>query len=230
MRISELAIKYEKKRHWFRYLGFSLEWLILSKIPFLAKRMYEFSINERIVEYPFVHSNIGLEKGKILDVGSGNSKLPIELASRGYQVYTIDLISYFPLLRHQNLTFVQGDIRKTSFENNFFDVITAVSSLEHVDDDPDGDKKAMSEIARILKVGGKVIITVPFGKRAVTTSRRVLERVYDLSTLKELLSGFQVEKIEYAIKTGGSWVPASLEDVEGSRGVAMVVGKKPSQT
>ena len=106
MEIREQAIKYEPKRRFFRYLRFSLEWLILNKIPFLAKRMYEFSVNERIVEYPFVHANINLEKGKILDVGCGPSKLPIELASRGYQVYAIDLQEYFPLLRHQNFTFV----------------------------------------------------------------------------------------------------------------------------
>jgi SAM-dependent methyltransferase len=227
MQITELAIKYEPKRRFFRYLRFSLEWLILNKIPFLAKRMYEFAITERIVEYPFVHSNIGLKKGRILDVGCGNSKLPIELASRGYQVYAIDLQPYFPLLTHPIFKFVQGDIRKASFGDSFFDVVIAVSTIEHIGmehfDDPEGDLKASQEIARITQVGGKLIITVPFGKRFIP---RKGFRIYDFSRLKELLSPFEIEKIEYAIYKDRSWVPASQQEVQDFWAVAMVVAKK----
>jgi len=63
-----------------------------------------------------------------------------------------------------------------------------------------GDKRALHEIARILKVGGKVIITVPFGKRFVSTSAGF--RAYDYRHLRELLSEFEIEKIEYAINRG----------------------------
>jgi ubiquinone/menaquinone biosynthesis C-methylase UbiE len=48
------------------------------------------------------------------------------------------------------------------FPNNFFNKITAISSVEHILPIEDGDIKAFREIARTLKVGGKAIITVPY--------------------------------------------------------------------
>jgi SAM-dependent methyltransferase len=126
-------------------------------MPWLTDKLFHLVINERIVDYSFVHQNIGLDgKGRILDVGCHGSKLVIELASLGYETYSIDGIEY--PLQHPNFTFVQGDICKTPFPDDFFDAVTAVSTIEHIGlgryEDPtysNGDKKAVKEIKRILK-------------------------------------------------------------------------------
>jgi 2-polyprenyl-3-methyl-5-hydroxy-6-metoxy-1,4-benzoquinol methylase len=120
------------------------------------------SFEAKLIEYHFVHSNImnrktGI-KQRILDIGCCGSKLPIELAKFGHEVYGIDVGNYpDPKL----FTFVQGDIRQMPFGDEFFDVVTAVSTVEHIGLGrygdpiaPDGDMEAMEEIKRVLKQGG----------------------------------------------------------------------------
>ena len=57
--------------------------------------------------------------------------------------------------------------------------------------------------------------------------------MYDLSSLKELLSSLRIEKVRYFEKSGQNWLPASLNDVKNVeceenivRAVALVVAKK----
>lgn len=52
------------------------------------------------------------------------------------------------------------DITDIKFENNCFDFIICNHVLEHVKD----DKKAMSELCRVLKTGGEAILQVPISK------------------------------------------------------------------
>lgn len=53
---------------------------------------------------------------------------------------------------------VKMDIHEIPFEDNYFDIIFCNHVLEHVDD----DKKALSEMRRVLKPGGWAILQVPF--------------------------------------------------------------------
>lgn len=52
------------------------------------------------------------------------------------------------------------DITDISFKDNTFDIIFCSHVLEHIED----DKKAMSELLRVLKPKGLAILQVPFGK------------------------------------------------------------------
>jgi len=51
----------------------------------------------------------------------------------------------------------QGDICAMPFEDASFDLVLATDIIEHVDD----DETALAEIARVLKPGGAVLVTVP---------------------------------------------------------------------
>ncbi len=52
---------------------------------------------------------------------------------------------------------IKTDIRKMIFENNKFDFVICNHVLEHID----AEQKAMKEILRVLKPGGKAILQVP---------------------------------------------------------------------
>ncbi len=51
----------------------------------------------------------------------------------------------------------QGDVCAMPFEDNSFDLVLATDIIEHVDD----DAQAVREIARVLRPGGRAIVTVP---------------------------------------------------------------------
>lgn len=234
------------RRNLYRFLQFTPLQVLNHFIPWLADKLFVYKPTDRLLEYPFIHQNIPFNgKGsKILDIGSGNSTLPLELASKGYQVWAIDLKrGYLRSIRHSNFTFIQGDIRRPNFQDDFFDIVTAVSSIEHIgldgrEVDFGGDKVALQQIFRILKAGGKLLITVPFGKRGVYHRKgHPYWRVHDLSSLTELLAGFEIKMIKFGLREEVSYRPASLEEVRDidslsqpvyvcSKAIAMVVARK----
>ncbi|NIA11303.1 MAG: methyltransferase domain-containing protein [Nitrospiraceae bacterium] len=81
-------------------------------------------------EYEFAMNNIPSKGNRISDVGSTGSLFPLKLAKKGYEVYAIDVREYHE--KHPNLTVVSTDIENTPFSDDFFDVITCVSTIEHI--------------------------------------------------------------------------------------------------
>lgn len=60
---------------------------------------------------------------------------------------------------------IKMDIRNIPFEDNIFDIIFCNHVLEHIDD----DNKAMTEMLRVLRPGGWIILQVPIERdRAIT--------------------------------------------------------------
>lgn len=154
-------------------------------------------INERIVEIPFVLQSIPSDRNqRILDVGCTESSLSLHLASIGYRVTGVDMRD-FPYV-HPNFRFRRADIMNVGFEDESFDVVTCVSTLEHIglgfysdnEDSDNADKKAISEIERVLRQEGALILSVPFGRFKKTAQ----QRIYDLSRLRSLLERFTVRE------------------------------------
>jgi len=164
----------------------------------------------RIVEYPWTLRNVP-SAGKVLDVGSSGSQLPIMLVCLGYNVWTFDVRKYEYADVSKNLHSISGDIRKTEIATGFFDIVTAVSTIEHIGlgrygdaADPEGDRNAMKEIKRIMASNGTLLMTVPFGKRFTSS----LHRVYDTDTLYSILEGFKIQSVEFFVKTNQLWIKA----------------------
>lgn len=191
---------------------------------------------ERVVEYPFVCQVLGEPRGMLLDIGSAHTRLPIALASRGYRVVGLDYLPY--PYRHPNLRAVRGDAMRCPFAAKSFDAILAVSVIEHVGighyGDPArdiGDRETVQEIARLLKPGGRAILTVPFGRAATDPSKRV----YDPARLAGLLAPLLVTRREYAWGREGLWTPcteseAATADWSGStRAVALIAATTPQE-
>lgn len=205
-------------------------------IPSCSSTIRQTIIHDRHLEYSFVLQNLECPKGaKVLDVGFVGSGLPFFLVSLGYDTYGVD-IRKFPVRYPFN--FFREDIRHTSFPDEYFDRIIAVSTLEHIglkgsfgsDQDPKGDRKAINEMSRILKQNGKMLITLPYGKAMIVPSRY---RIYDDSQLARLIksNNLKVEKTEYYKEIEDEngfmwWRPALKSKVRNTVGFHAVVALK----
>jgi len=93
---------------------------------------------------------------------------------------------------------VLGDMTKSDLSNESFDLVVSVEVLEHVE----MDEKFVSEVCRVLKRGGKFIMTTPNGDY-VENHNRDHKRHYKRAELVSLLSKyFQTVNVEYAIAGG----------------------------
>lgn len=174
---------------------------------------------DRYVEYPFVVRNLPPLPARVLDVGCAGSFFPLILAGFGYDVYAIDVREYAILnaMRIAHFTFSKEDIRKTSYPDNFFDSVFAVSTIEHIglsgrygmNEDSVGDQTALNEMARILKASGCIVLTVPFGKARVV---RPHHRIYDKSKIMQLVGKLKIDNEEYYLRNPqGDWQSCSQE-------------------
>jgi len=185
---------------------------------------------ERVVEYPFVFQNLDGESGLILDMGCCHSRLPIALASRGFKTIGLDFSPY--PFRHPNMLAVRGDAMRSPFATASFGAILAISVIEHVGighyHDPvgdRGDRATVKEIARLLRPGGRALITVPCGHSRVDT----FQRIYEPAEVRDLLEALSVIRVEYAWSPNGLWTPCTEADArtmeweQGGRAVALAV-------
>jgi SAM-dependent methyltransferase len=81
---------------------------------------------------------------------------------QGYEVHGLDISPYIVRRANENFagkehTFIESDIRDIKFPDNTFDYIYTMGTIEHIPD----YRKAIKEIYRVLKPGGKAIIGVP---------------------------------------------------------------------
>ena len=131
----------------------------LRTLPFLTAQATQ-------AEAEFVIEAMGLAPGaNVLDVGCGYGRHAMELAARGYHVVGLDLST--PLLvrggeeaqrRGLTINFVRGDMRELDFENQFEAAYCLFSTFGYFDDET--NKKTLTNIARALKPGGKVLIEI----------------------------------------------------------------------
>lgn len=112
----------------------------------------------------------------ILDIGPGSSTFSYYLASKGAKVTTIDLSKpmekrWYVEERKQDVNEVLGTVLRLPFSDNSYDVVIAISTLEHLDTDYKKNKQlpyskftrdtkiAIKEMVRVTKHGGKIFVT-----------------------------------------------------------------------
>jgi SAM-dependent methyltransferase len=156
-------------------------------------------INERVAEVPFVYASIGkLALGsRILDVGATESSVAVGLASLGYRVTALDPRPY--PLEHHNLSVHIGPVEAFA-DPDSFDGAVLLSSIEHfglgaydLPENSAADREAIQAVHRLLRPGGKMVLTTPYGA-APTTS---LQRTYLPEHLDALLAEWQVDHRSY---------------------------------
>jgi 2-polyprenyl-3-methyl-5-hydroxy-6-metoxy-1,4-benzoquinol methylase len=198
--------------------------------------------NERILEKNFILLSLARlyesSQIKILDVGSAESLLAYELASLNYSVTAIDIRPI--ALSHPNLKFIKNDICQPILSTASFDCVIALSTLEHIGLGWYGDEigeeldcEAVKQIYSLVRPGGNFILTVPYGKRALTP----VHRIYDRESLQRLVQNFSIVQAVYGVRLDeftytvtDNEVEASLKEHNPSNylpgAVAMLVCKK----
>ena len=129
--------------------------------------------DERVVEIPWVLARYAGEP-RVLDVGYAYAEpvyLAALLALGAHELVGVDLVeNEIPGLRP-----VVADLRELPFEQDSFDLVFCVSTLEHIgldnrvyglaaERDERGRSRALRELRRVLARGGRLLVTVPCGE------------------------------------------------------------------
>lgn len=144
---------------------------------------YGFRVDERIVEYPWLFSRLPAGPGRLLDAGASlNHDFLLRrdpLASKTVSVCTLSAES--EPFRKQGVAYVFEDLRRTSFSDSSFDYVVSISTIEHIGLDntmlytSDTSKQesntgshlaAIREYKRVVKPGGTVLVSFPYGRYA----------------------------------------------------------------
>ncbi|MBK8049387.1 MAG: class I SAM-dependent methyltransferase [Anaerolineales bacterium] len=134
---------------------------------------------------------------RILDIGGGAGNMAHHLAHYG-EVIGVDFNPMpLPVAQARGLTVLQGSGDCLPFPDAHFDLVALLDTVEHIPD----ELGVFDEIVRVLKPGGKVIVTVPafMWLWSYNDEINAHQRRYTASELdqKLALSGFRVRRISY---------------------------------
>jgi len=144
---------------------------------------FGYKLDERIVEYCWIFSQMPQEKVKLLDAGS-TFNYEFILNHLDFGKVELSILTYAPEspnFNEKRISYIYADLREIPFRDEYFDVVLSQSTIEHIDMDNSiyGYQlqhhenqetksyeylKAVAEMLRVLKKGGKLLLTFPFGK------------------------------------------------------------------
>lgn len=195
----------------------------------LGKVTQPINTYSRFVEFYLVGKEIGIERSDqsskvILDVGSPKL-FPIYLSfGHPLRIVATDIwkktVKEYLYLYEKypksdmmgRVDFHVADCRNLPYKSESFDIIFSISTIEHIEE-KNGDIDALTDMARVVKPGGKIIITIPFGDKYIEQYsekghyRRELEsgtpiffqRIYDTVQVKNRLLNIQNLKVQKVV-------------------------------
>lgn len=123
----------------------------------LVPRIYEF-VKSFNIKYKASLATAGIPHGCLLDIGCGVGDFLAYVQKQGWEVQGIEPSDAAKKIAESRLGFLpKAPTAYDSFPDQTFDVITMWHVLEHVDD----LHFQTSEIIRLLKPGGRLIIALP---------------------------------------------------------------------
>ena len=120
-------------------------------------RLYEF-VKSFNIKHKANLAISGVPQGSLLDIGCGVGDFLVHIKQQGWEVQGIEPSADAKQIAQSRLGFLPKDPSEyAQFEDASFDVITLWHVLEHIDD----LHFQTSEICRLLKPGGRLIIALP---------------------------------------------------------------------
>ncbi len=190
---------------------------------------YGYRIDERVVEYPWMFSQLPQTPGRMLDAGSAlNHEFLVERAPLSQHNLTVMTLA--PEKRcfwFKGISYIFGDLRNTELGSGTFDIVASISTIEHIgldntlhytsdvlkkESDPLGFAPAVDEFKRLLKPGGVCLITVPYGRRGV----HGWYQVFDASLLAHLVEAFSPSQhsVDYFAYRPDGWQRCAATEIE----------------
>lgn len=163
----------------------------------------------RYLELPETKQELAARAGdRVLDLASPKL-LAVELAREGVDVTSVDAyedeIERWRRLTEgkRNLRFDVADGRALPYPDETFEHAYSISVLEHIA--APGDREALNELARVVKPGGRVVITLPHAPAAYDEHRdrplyggddTFFQRWYDDAALEELTASVPALRLQ----------------------------------
>ncbi len=183
---------------------------------------YGEEMDERIVEYPWVLSRLAGGAGTLLDAGStlNFDWIADDARIRDKRVIVCTLAPE-GVLGRAAYSYLYGDLRDLLLRDACVDAVVCISTLEHVGMDnrgytgrvsdaerrPESFTDAVAELARVLKPGGPLLLTVPYGR----PQDLGWLRQFDAARLEAAVDAFAGEaaEIDYFRHGDGGWQRAT---------------------
>lgn len=130
-----------------------------------------------------------------IDLGSSGNSILSFLDNLKHKSF-LD-IADLPLNQYKNKSVCYplcGDLINLPYRDGIFDFASALDVLEHIEN----DELAVSEISRILKKNGIVVVTVPHRMKYYTTQDRIIGhyRRYEINQILSLFKKFNLKNVK----------------------------------
>jgi len=191
---------------------------------------YSQRLDERLVEFPWIITHLPSTAGRVLDAGS-TINFDYILNQSVWQKQDITIMTLAPEDKsfwQKRISYVYGDLRNVPFRENWFDTITCISTLEHVgmnndiytadatfhEADTTSHLTVIDEFKRILKPGGKLYLTVPYGIFKLCGFQQVFNADM-IQAIKTRFGGKTVQETYFRYSADG-WQMASATECDQS--------------
>lgn len=186
-------------------------------------------LDERAVEFPWILANA--PSGRALDAGSAlNHPHVLDRLMPAVDELTICTLApeedSYP---ERGASYVYADLRALPFRDDWFDTVLSISTLEHVgmdvtrwgadsavSHDPRTElEAALSELRRVTRPGGRLLVTVPYGLSQDLGWMRQFDRA-DVEHLISRVAPSAHALAVFAYDRSG-WQRSSLEEAAAAR-------------
>lgn len=193
---------------------------------------YGIGANERVVEIPWVLAQ--RPNGRVLDAGSSlnHSEFLDRLEPLVDELHIVTLAFEGVAYPERGISYAFSDLRALPYSDDYFETVISISTLEHIGMDNTAYAEgtagaaaaadparetdaAVRELARVLRGGGRLLVTVPYGRREDHGWLRQFDRS-DVERLVEAAQPSAAETAVYRYSQDG-WTLSDFDDAASAR-------------